>query len=69
MTENECQDLLQFFRSEHLPEELAQISRVFEGVAEFLTDRLPYNYQLRDSLQRLLEAKDCAVRARLERIE
>jgi ferritin-like protein len=57
--------VLQFFAYDHLPPELAQISKHFYELAHHLHDYLPHNSQSYMMLQKLLEAKDCAVRAAL----
>lgn len=57
--------LLQFFRWEHLPPHLQATSQPFADLAHQLARELPANSQLDGALAKLLEAKDCAVRARL----
>lgn len=57
--------IMQFFGYKHLPEHLQAISRPFAGLAEHLCLTLPYNDEFRKALDKLLEAKDCAVRANL----
>lgn len=57
--------LLQFFAYEHLPEHLQAISRPFGELAEGLVNTLPRNPERTVALRKLLEAKDCAVRAML----
>ena len=57
--------LLQFFRYKHLPEYLQAISRPFGELAERLVQTLPTNSELTTALRKLLEAKDCAVRANI----
>lgn len=61
-------DLLGFFAYEHLPVELQAISEPFSVLAHRLVATLgdgPHGPQLTQALWRLLEAKDCAVRAAL----
>ena len=55
--------LLQFFAYDHLPGELH--SRPFSVLAQQIVDTLPPNAERTTALRKLLEAKDCAVRARL----
>ena len=55
--------LLQFFAYEHLPEHLQDASRPFGVLAETLAHVLPSNQETTVCLRKLLEAKDCAVRA------
>lgn len=55
--------LLQFFRYEHLPENLQVISKPFGELAQKIVSDLPRNPERTVSLRKLLESKDCAVRA------
>jgi ferritin-like protein len=55
--------LLQFFRYEHLPLHLQGTSMPFAGLADHLEATLPNNPEKTVALRKLLEAKDCAVRA------
>jgi hypothetical protein len=57
--------ILQFFRYEHLPPELGDVSRPFAELATRIVDELPRNPERTVALRKLLEAKDAAVRARL----
>lgn len=57
--------LLQFFRFDHLPEHLRAVSRPFGEMAAQLVANLPKNPERTAALRKLLEAKDCAVRALL----
>ena len=57
--------LIQFFAYEHLPEHLQKISRPFGELAEKIVAELPRNPERTTALRKLLEAKDCAVRAEL----
>jgi hypothetical protein len=57
--------LLQFFEYKHLPEHLQEISRPFGELAHWIGDTLPRNAERTVGLRKLLEAKDCIVRARL----
>lgn len=59
------QHLLQFFAYEHLPERLQNVSKPFGVLAQHMADTLPSNPELTAGLRKLLEAKDCAVRALL----
>lgn len=54
---------LQFFAYTHLPLRLQSVSKDFCELAERLVRNLPDNPQRAQALRRLLEAKDCAVRA------
>ena len=57
--------ILQFFGYEHLPENLQEISNPFGDLANEMTNILPLNPELSAGLRKLLEAKDCFVRAKL----
>jgi hypothetical protein len=57
--------LMQFFAFEHLPEHLQEASRPFHATATWIIQNLPSNPERTVALRKLLEAKDCAVRARL----
>lgn len=57
--------LLQFFAYEHLPPHLQEHSKPFGDLANQLCNTLPRNPERTVALRKLLEAKDCAVRARL----
>lgn len=57
--------LLQFFDYKHLPEHLQTISKPFGELAQLLVDTLPHNPERTVALRKLLEAKDCAVRAKV----
>lgn len=54
---------LQFFKYDHLPERLQDVSRPFSELAHSMVETLPPNPELYAALRKLLEAKDCAVRA------
>lgn len=57
--------MLQFFAFAHLPLTLQAISRPFEELAQSIVDTLPRNPERTAGLCKLLEAKDCIVRAHL----
>jgi hypothetical protein len=57
--------MMQFFAYEHLPTHLQAISKSFGDLAQHIVDTLPMNPERTVSLRKLLEAKDCAVRAQL----
>ena len=57
--------LLQFFLWGHLPEPLQAVSRPFGELAAKIVEMLPRNPERTVALRKLLEAKDCAVRAQL----
>lgn len=57
--------LLQFFTYDHLPPHLQEISRPISRLAKQMASDLPNNQELTAGLRKLLEAKDCFVRAQL----
>lgn len=57
--------LLQYFAFEHLPPDLQAISKPFGELAAQICETLPRNPERTVALRKLLEAKDCAVRAQL----
>jgi len=57
--------LIQFFSYTHLPPHLQKVSAPFGDLAQQLQDTLPDNCEREAALRKLLEAKDCAVRALL----
>jgi hypothetical protein len=57
--------LFQFFRSGHLPPRLQEVSEPVEDLATHMVNNLPANQELVAGLRKLLEAKDCFVRAKL----
>ena len=61
--------LLQFFEYSHLPEHLQAVSKPFGELAKHLDATLPSNAETTVALRKLLESKDCAVRALLEKPE
>jgi len=57
--------MLQFFAYDHLPEHLKAVSAPFGELAQRVVETLPRNPERTVALRKLLEAKDCAVRAAL----
>lgn len=55
--------MLQFFAFAHLPAHLQAVSRPFCELADTVCATLPRNPERTVALRKLLEAKDCAVRA------
>ncbi len=54
-----------FFSFEHLPESLREVSEPFAQLFELVVFNLPQNAETTTCCRKLLEAKDCAVRAQL----
>lgn len=57
--------ILAFFSYEHLPERLQAVSKPICELAKQLDSTLPSSAELSAGLRKLLEAKDCLVRAAL----
>lgn len=58
--------LLRYFEYAHLPERLQAASKPCADLAATLVDSLPDGPELTAGLRKLLEAKDCFVRAALD---
>jgi len=59
--------ILKYFRYDHLPEHLQMVSREFYILAHRMNDKLLDGPEKSAGLRKLLEAKDCMVRASLEK--
>lgn len=59
--------ILQHFEYGHLPLHLAEISKRFHELAHHMHDTLPMGAETVAGLRKLLEAKDCMVRAANEK--
>jgi hypothetical protein len=57
--------MLQFFTYLHLPADLREHSKPFNDLAHHICRTIPRNPERTVALRKLLEAKDCAVRATL----
>jgi hypothetical protein len=55
--------LLRFFSYEHLPENLQEVSKPLAELAQHVAYNLPDGPEKTAGLRKLLEAKDCFVRA------
>lgn len=62
---DEKEYMLQFFGYEHLPAHLQETSKPYHDMAQKLVEALPKNPERTTALRKLLESKDCAVRARM----
>ena len=58
-------ELLKYFKYEHLPPKLQEVSSPFCTLAELIAGDLPDCAEKTVALRKLLESKDCAVRAAL----
>ena len=70
MTSDSIKNTLQYFQYDHLSEGLQEISKPFHGLAQVMqkaaanyTDKVIDQEELYNGYRRLLEAKDCFVRA------
>jgi hypothetical protein len=57
--------IMKHFAYAHLPDHLQAISRPFGELAQQMNDTLPDGPEKSAGLRKLLEAKDCMVRAKL----
>ena len=58
--------IIKYFQYEHLPENLQLVSAPFCELAKVIDQKLPDNVEKQFALRKLLESKDCAVRAVIE---
>lgn len=57
--------IMQFFKYDHLPPALRDVSSPFSQLADAIVAVLPRNPERTVALRKLLEAKDAAVRAKI----
>lgn len=57
--------IMKYFEYEHLPEHLQTVSKPIGDVAKDMDELLPDGAEKSAGLRKLLEAKDCLVRAKL----
>lgn len=62
----DAERMLRFFRYAHLKPPLALVSREFARLALTIVEQLPASPERTVALRKLLEAKDCGVRAALD---
>ncbi len=58
--------LLRYFEWQHLPPHLQAVSMPCSDIAHWMADNVPNGPELTVGLRKLLEAKDCFVRAALD---
>jgi hypothetical protein len=63
MLDPQYDPIIEFFDYEHLPTHLQVISKPFSDLAHQIYYSLPSNAERAMALRKLLEAKDCSVRA------
>jgi hypothetical protein len=69
MAQHQCgsnERLMRYFEFGHLPVKLQHVSRHFYTVADLVRNTVPDGPEKTVCLRKLLEAKDCAVRAALD---
>lgn len=66
MSKEKPAHIMRHFSFDHLPPHLREISEPFGVLAKALDERLPECAEKSAGLRKLLEAKDCFVRAKLE---
>ena len=59
----QADQILRYFHYSHLPASLQGVSKPFCDLARMMVETLPRNAERSAALRKLLEAKDCAVRA------
>lgn len=57
--------IMKYFEYAHLPERLQEVSKPFGELAEHLNTSIPDGPEKSAGLRKILEAKDCMVRAAL----
>lgn len=68
MSEKDIWELLSYFKYDHLPEMQAAVSKPFCDLARGMAEVVPDCLDKVEMLRKLLEAKDCAVRASLKEV-
>lgn len=63
---NPGEKLLSYFRYEHLPADLREVSKLYADLAHEVYHRLPAGAEGTVALRKLLESKDAAVRSALD---
>ncbi len=58
---------IKYFSYEHLPEKLQEVSKPLGELAKLMEEILPDGPEKSAGMRKLLEAKDCFVRAALEK--
>jgi hypothetical protein len=64
-TKGPAETLLSYFSYEHLPADLRPVAELYAVLAHEVYHRLPGSAETTTALRKLLESKDCAVRAAL----
>ncbi len=61
-----AEPIMKYFEYAHLPEKLQSVSKPIGDLAKAMDEQLPSGAEKSAGLRKLLEAKDCLVRAALE---
>lgn len=64
-TTEENERMMEWFKFDHLPEHLQEVSREFYELAKFIKSNLVVGPERTVALRKLLEAKDAAIRAKV----
>ena len=56
-------DIMKYFEYSHLPEKLQTISKPIGDLAKYMDEKIENSAEKSAGLRKLLEAKDCLVRA------
>lgn len=59
--------IVEYFAYKHLPEHLQAVSKPFGELAENMNETLPDGPEKTAGLRKLIEAKDCMVRASMDK--
>ncbi|HGN0868480.1 TPA: hypothetical protein ACKROV_001708 [Providencia alcalifaciens] len=57
--------IMKYFEYQHLPDHLQEVSKPIGDLAKQMEEQLPDGAEKSAGLRKLLEAKDCLVRAKL----
>jgi len=58
--------MTKWFAYSHLPESLRPISRVFHELSVWMMNTIPAGPEATEAMRKLLESKDCAIRAYID---
>lgn len=64
-TQKSANPIMRFFEYKHLPEHLQGVSKEIGELAQSMDEKIPDSAEKSAGLRKLLEAKDCLVRASL----
>jgi hypothetical protein len=61
--------LIKHFNYQHLPPDLQEVSKPLHDLAHHFEDTLPESSEKTAGMRKLIEAKDCFVRAAVEKLQ